>query len=307
MSKNQIIQTPKVGNFKPFILQPTSEPTTEITQGQLDDEKKQVLSDVSYKLSALGFGSQTMPVIFLDFDHNKEELKNKFPKMFLNNMTYSAVVDPITRITFVDLNPEKHSVMPLEHTLIHEAAHLIWFQLNKETKDWFIDWYKHNILSPVVKQHQSENPRPNKLTDDQISDILYNFNKNKTNKLLHDLDVVLPNSILLDDIQAKKHIKDSIKSAVKKDKTILYDNNKLTNVLKRLSIPQKSYDSLDLPDYESEQLRELALKKGLSPSEYGASNALELWAETVAYAADNIKSISPELKKALVQVISGVV
>jgi hypothetical protein len=307
MLKNEIVQVPKIGQFKPFILQPSSEPTTEIKPGQLDSDKIKILTDVDYKLGSLGFGSQTIPVIFIDFDHNKEELKQKYPKMFATDITYSAFVDPGIRSIFVDTNPAKHSVIPIQHTLIHEVAHLIWIQLNKETKEWFIDWYKHNVLSPVIKQHQSENPRPNKLTDNQISDILYNFNKNKTNKLSHDLDVILPASILMDDVQIKNHIRDNIKSAVKRDKTVLYDNSKLTNILKRISIPQKKYDALDLPDYESDQLREIAHKKGLVPSEYAASNAFELWAETVAYAADNIKSISPELKKALNQVISGVV
>lgn len=304
---NQIIEVPKIGQFKPFILDPSSEPTNEIKQGQLDSDKAKVLTDVDYKLGSLGFGSQTIPIIFIDFNHNEEILKSKYPKMFNTDITYSAFVDPVSRSIFVDTNPEKHSIIPIEHTITHEAAHLIWLQLNKETKDWFIDWYKHNILSPVVKQYQSENPKANKLSDNQISDILYNFNKNKTNKLSHDLDVIIPDSILIDDIQVKNHIKDAIRSAVKKDRTTLYDTNKMTNVLKRLSIPQTKYETLDLPDYESEKLRELAVDKKLVPSEYSSSNALELWAETVAYAVENIKSISPELKKAIVQVISGVV
>lgn len=67
--------------------------------------------------------------------------------------------------------------------------------------------------------------------------------------------------------------------------------------------PRSKYGPLDKPD--ADPYRQMMAKQGIVPSPYAAANVGELWAELVEEAAFGGKSVSPELKKMLVRVLSG--
>jgi hypothetical protein len=61
-----------------------------------------------------------------------------------------------------------------------------------------------------------------------------------------------------------------------------------------------------LDQAEGDQIRSYIAQNGLSPTAYGASNASELWAETVTYYALYRSRVSKTLKKVFEKVLSGV-
>lgn len=63
----------------------------------------------------------------------------------------------------------------------------------------------------------------------------------------------------------------------------------------------------DIGKPAGEELRRAIHSQGITPSSYAAANFSELWAETVEYAAQNLNSIHPELKKLLVDILSNTV
>lgn len=85
----------------------------------------------------------------------------------------------------------------------------------------------------------------------------------------------------------------------------LFDHNTMPGKMVPWEFDNSRVEADKLEKPEGKGLRNLIAQAGLTPSDYAASNVHELWAVTVEMAAEDLQSITPELRKLIYATING--
>jgi len=322
INNNQIVKIPKIGWYVPYscVFSPSQKhkkiySLEEYRRGNLQDDNlidknistiKEICENSTRRLGRLGFSRQTFDVLFINLENNREELLKHTPE----DEIYQGVVVYENASTIA---VEKEILMSdseeAEDVLVHESAHAIWFNLNKETKQWFVQWYMENVVERTLKEAGIE------LSEKDIDAIWNSLEKTQKQNIRRLVSKEIPQIALriliqkygkgnIDEASVISPIKKSLEFAFRRNKGILRDENAFKTVMGKIKLGRRSEETI--ANVESDNLRDIAFEKGFVPSEYAATNPDELWAETVMFASKQSK-ISRSLKSALNKVISGMV
>lgn len=311
--KNQVIELPRVGWYKPY----TAVTITAQEDGGLytlesyndgglyiddliDDsylDMQEVLEGATERLGKMGFKRQNVKVIFMDIQEHLSDIAPEADQ----SKEYDGFAVPSSPMIIIDKQLLFENLNHVEGVIVHETAHSLWYQFNKDTKQWFIDWYGINVLNKIIQ---------GKLEDDDI-DLIWNAFEGAEGSPSYLIKKVIPDLIL--DVFETKYgdikddliinpVKKAFERAFRQKKSSIQNEKIFKEILTRMKFKFSGLES-----QEASKLRAIAYEKGLTPSEYAGKNPGELWAETVRYASEPNNSVSAELKKALISVISGTV
>jgi hypothetical protein len=263
------------------------------------DELKKILAEASYEISMLGFQRQTINVLIMDMErYGVDETAGLYH-------SGSSTIEANVKEFLKDREEFKE-------VIIHETAHSIWNALDRQDKIEFIKWFRENIMGPFYKEVTS------RLEVDDYNDIwrIYSSKKNISptvaikRNIYESIKSVLENKELLYVPKVlQNQIVTSFTNAYRKNKNVLTDKTKFFDILKTIrfdKLPEKkNTDNTSTRDHPTtpEILRIFAYEKGLVPSKYAAQDPLELWAETVYYMTQNLKSLNPDLRNMIKKLI----
>ena len=328
--KNQIVKLPKMGWFNPYSCTyvgtkhdhkkiydfhddlPKRDP---LLHNQYFERLRTSCEDVASRLGKLGISSQKQTVVLLEFLKNKTKVKDLIT--WESDTDLKGWSDERTGSIYINKGLIFTNPKDFREVLIHEFAHSYWnHKLNKDTKMYFIQWYRKNIVSPTFSKYFDQEPISVEL-DENDYETIWHLVYTSQEPLRVKLNKLIPN-LIYDRLKqkdpsvkfevVKEHVKPILLYYVKTDKKLLLNQQSFFNFLERLKFSGKvKKEPTDLISSDYKELRQLAYESGKSPSEYAATNPSELWAETIMYAAYNLSDISKELKDLIVNIISGTV
>lgn len=301
--RNQIVKFDKIGWYIPYIAKYTPKKKhnriyskEEYESGSLEkifeidnkfDVIQDALLDASRRLEKMGIRKQTINCLFINIEKNKKQFKGEEIAGESYKGSNTVVVDSLLL----------YDLEYLEDVVVHETAHAIWQNLNKNSKKWFINWYNENVLSKSLKEIE------NQLTEDQIEEIWNIFKTQERKNVQTMINKIVPMIVsrVIDSELIVSEVRNTFKHAFLNNKNLFNDEKAFKDALKKikLGIPDEQISTI-----QNAQIRSIAYEKGLTPSEYATSHPEELWAETITEISKKGK-VSRELKTAIYNVISG--
>jgi len=249
-------------------------------------------NDATKKLQKIGLSITPLKfikIIIIEFD---ESILSKY-NISVKSEEYYALTDIESNSILINKSEFKNNEN-ITDLIIHETSHVIWELLSSDKKEMFINWYKENVLRKLSKEI--------KLDNNDILSIWERFIQYKGKIILENIKLL---SKIIEDVLKQKYdditqiakikstIIENFKQEFRKNKNIFEDKNLFINKLKRIQ-GYKPANLGEISNIESAKLRTLAYDKGLTPSEYAATNYEELWSETIKFMSNNV--ISEDLR-----------